>query len=246
MLAFLKNHPFAVRAFFEHSLVITYAVSKDELKPLVPECLELDTHDDKWAFIAAAFVDTKRLRPAGFPSFLGNDFFLSGYRIFVRYKTREGKRLRGLFILKSETNKNQMAVLGNMFTHYNYSVTDIDVKKKNSKMTISSTASALDIEVALKEEESNLPVGSPFNSWKEARRFAGPLPFTFTYNSETKDVLIIEGTRKNWLPQPVEIIKADVGFINEKKFNNAILANAFLVESIPYHWKKGRMDKWTE
>jgi hypothetical protein len=246
MLTFLKNHPFAVKAFFEHSLVITYAVAKDELKPLVPECLDLDTYDDKWGFVAVAFVSTRRLRPAAFPGFLGNDFFLAGYRIFVRYKTREGKRLRGLFILKSETNKKQMAVLGNMFTHYNYNVTDIDLKKRNSRMTISSNASALNIEVALKEEESNLPERSPFNSWKEARHFAGPLPFTFTYNSATKDVLIIEGSRKKWLPQPVEIIKADVGFIKEKKFNNVVLANAFLVESIPYHWKKGRMDKWTK
>ncbi len=27
-----------------------------------------------------------------------------------------------------------------------------------------------------------LPKGTPFGNWKEARRYAGPLPFTFTYN----------------------------------------------------------------
>ena len=32
MLSFLKNHPFAVEAFFEKSLVVTFAVKKEQLK----------------------------------------------------------------------------------------------------------------------------------------------------------------------------------------------------------------------
>ena len=47
MLSFLKNHPFAVEAFFESSLVLTFAILKEELQGLIPECLELDTFQDK-------------------------------------------------------------------------------------------------------------------------------------------------------------------------------------------------------
>ena len=108
---FLKNHPFAVEAFFEKSIVVTYAVPKEQLIRLIPECLELDTFQDKWAFLAVALVQTKDLRPKGFPRFLGNDFFLIGYRIFVRYKTNKGKNIRGLYILKSETDNKKMEVL---------------------------------------------------------------------------------------------------------------------------------------
>ena len=125
MLSFLKDHPFAVEAFFESSLVITFAVLKEELQSLIPECLELDTYNDKYAFIAVAMVQTKDLRPKGFPKFIGNDFFLIGYRIFVRYTNNRGKRLRGLYILKSETDKRKMEFMGNIFTHYNYATTDI-------------------------------------------------------------------------------------------------------------------------
>jgi hypothetical protein len=50
-----------------------------------------------------------------------------------------------------------------------------------------------------------LPEHSPFADWKEARRFAGPLPFTFTYNKDTKEVLFIEGVRQNWTPNPVKV-----------------------------------------
>ena len=240
----LKNHPFAVETFFNTSLVLTYAVAKEELKALIPECLELDTFNDQWAFVAVAMVDTKNLRPKGFPAFTGNDFILTGYRIFVRYTNNAGKRLRGLYILKSETNKKKMSFFGNIFTHYKYGTTDIKFIKHHDKIIASSIKSNLEIEVAANKPEISLPANSPFKDWKEARRFAGPLPFTFTYNRKSKQVLIIEGVRENWIPAPVEIVKANVGFINERGFKNIVLANAFLIENIPYYWKKGKLETW--
>ena len=54
MLSFLKNHPFAVEAFFESSIVLTFAVPKEELESYIPECLQLDSLNDQWAFIAIA------------------------------------------------------------------------------------------------------------------------------------------------------------------------------------------------
>ncbi|MGA9213405.1 DUF2071 domain-containing protein, partial [Kaistella sp.] len=123
MFPFLKNHPFAVDAFFESSIVLTFAIPKEELAGLIPESLELDTFGD-YAFIAVAMVQTEGLRPKGFPKLMGNDFFLIGYRIFVKYHTSEGKRLRGLYIIKSETDRKKMEYFGNIFTHYNYTTTD--------------------------------------------------------------------------------------------------------------------------
>jgi hypothetical protein len=244
MLTSLKKHPFGVRAFFEQSLVITYAIPKDEIKQLIPECLELDTYEDKWGFVALALIKARSLRPMGFPRFLGSDFFLAGYRIFVKYKTKAGKRLRGLYILKSETDNNAMAFLGNIFTHYNYTITDIDFTQRNNHIKVKSHASSVDLEVIVNESEPTLPVGSPFSSWQEARRFAGPLPFTFTYNHETKEVLIIEGLRKQWLPHAVDLVSCNIGFFKRDEFKNAVLANAFLFENIPYQWQKGRIEKW--
>ena len=122
MLPFLKNHPFAVEAFFESSLVLTFAIPKGELQSFIPECLQLETFKDKWAFIAVAMVQTKNLRPKGSPKFMGNDFFLIGYRVFVNFTNVKGKKYRGLYILKSETDKKKMEFLGNMFTHYNYAL----------------------------------------------------------------------------------------------------------------------------
>lgn len=92
--------------------------------------------------------------------------------------------------------------------------------------------------------EINLPPASPFKDWKEARRFAGPLPFTFTYNREDKTVLIIEGVRQNWKPEPVKINHYSIGFLDDLKLNDIVLANAFVIKNIPYHWKSGKVERW--
>ncbi len=244
MFSFLKNHPFAVEAFFESSLVLTFAVPKEQLETKIPECLQLDTFNDKWAFVAIAMVQTKDLRPKGVPKFMGNDFFLIGYRVFVRYTNKAGKHLRGLYILKSETDKKKMEFMGNIFTHYNYTTIDILQKENSDSKEISSAKSKFKVTIDKREEEILLPANSPFADWKEARRFAGPLPFTFTYNQATKEVLIIEGVRQNWTPAPVKVIDYDFGFLNSIKLQDPILANAFVIKNIPYYWKKGKIEIW--
>lgn len=241
---FLKNHPFAVEAFFESSIVLTFAVPKEQAEALIPQCLELDTFQDKWAFIAVAMVQTKNLRPKGFPKFMGNDFFLIGYRIFVRYTNMAGKRLRGLYILKSETDKKKMEFFGNVFTHYNYTTTDISVKINDRLKTIRSQNSKFEIIIEQSEDEANIPDGSPFTDWKDARKFAGPLPHTFTFNKENSTVLIIEGVRQNWRPKSIKIKSYSIEFIKSLNLENVVLANAFEITNIPYYWKKGKTEKW--
>jgi uncharacterized protein YqjF (DUF2071 family) len=240
----MRPHSFAVEAHFESSLVLTYAVPKEDLQDKIPPCLTLDTFEDKWAFVAVAIVKTHHLRPKGLPKFLGNSFQLIGYRIFVRYTTSEGKKLRGLYILKSETDKQKMVWLGNIFTRYKYNQTDIHYQQHTSITTIFSEQSNIKILIDNQAVEVLLPSNSPFPSWKEARRFAGPLPFTFSYEADTHKVLIVEGVRENWTPQPVKILQHEVGFIKLLGLSHTVLANAFLIQDIPYYWKKGRIDTW--
>jgi Uncharacterized conserved protein (COG2071) len=244
MFSFLKNHPFAVEAFFENSIVLTFAFPKEDLSHFIPKCLKLDTFDDKWAFIAVAIVQTKELRPKGFPKFLGNDFTLVGYRVFVKYTNNAGKNLRGLYILESSTDKKMMKFLGNLFTHYNYTTTDITQTRNDILLEIRSIESGFFIHLETGNEAVDLPGNSPFSDWKEARRFAGPLPFTFTYLTKIKKVLIIEGVRENWIPKPIKVIDYHIPFLSTLRLTKAVLANAFIINKIPYHWKKGKIEQW--
>jgi hypothetical protein len=239
----IKDHPFAVEAFFKVSLVLTFAFPKEKLQDLLPECLELDTFN-QWAFLAVAVVDTKGLRPKGFPAFLGNDFILAGYRLFVKYHTNNGKRLRGLYILKSETDKRLMELLGNIFTHYKYDRTDIHLSQTKDSIVAAANTSGFFIEVKNSGADVALPATSPFANWKEARRFAGPLPFTFSYKPETREVLIVEGVRGDWIPKPVEVVSCNIPFLETTGPVKGALANAFVINNISYYWKKGKIEVW--
>ena len=96
----------------------------------------------------------------------------------------------------------------------------------------------------LKISSSELPINSPFNEWKEARRFAGPLPFTFTYDKTDNSMLIIEGVRSNWKPKAIEVIDYNFEFLKSLNLKDSVLANAFEINDIPYYWKKGKKDIW--
>lgn len=246
MLSFLKEHPFAVEAYFKRSTVLTYAAPKELLEPMLPPCLQLDTFQEKYAFIAVAMVQTHNLRPKGWPRFMGNDFFLIGYRIFVKYIDNRGKRLRGLYIIKSQTDKRSMELRGNFFTHYNYSTVDIAQTETDQGNIIHSQAAGFEIawQRYADENGAHIPADSPFTEWADARRFSGPLPFTFTYQPRKREVLIIEGVRDNWKPQPIEVLNHCVDFLSHLGLREAKLASAFVVEDIPYYWKKGRKEIW--
>jgi hypothetical protein len=246
MLHCLKRHPIPVLAQFQFSLVLAYAFKQELLKPLLPPGLELDTFDGL-GFLAIAMVQTRQLRPKFLPRWFGQDFFLTGYRIFVKHKDAIRQRtLRGLRILRSDTNHSVMAFFGNRLTHYNY---------RNAKVKWTRDADTLEVDIRtpggeadlhvradLAGRPSALPAGSPFPDLKVARRFAGPLPFTFDYEAQTHSIIKIEGVRQNWNPQPIGVEVREATFFDHPPFNGVErprLANAFLIEDVSYEWKRG-------
>src|SRR5262249_38923527 len=155
-------------------------------RPLLPPGLELETHNGD-GFVAVALVQTEALRPAGCPAVLGQDFFLAGYRIFTTFRTADGRTLRGLRILRSDANRARRGAGGNLLPHYTYPWARGSRAAAGDRLPASARTpdggGALDVAVRLGGDA--LPAGSPFASIREARRFAGPLPFTFDYEPET-------------------------------------------------------------
>ena len=243
----LRRHPVPVVSHFDHCLVLTYAGLADVLREQLPPGLEIDRFGEsgELGFLAVAIVQTRRLRPAGLPALLGRDFFLVGYRIFCRFHGHGGRSLRGLRILRSDTDRRTMVCFGNLLTHYNY---------RRAKVRWSETSTQLNVEVITPRsdadltvhafpspEPAQLPVGSCFTSVKEARRFAGPLPYTFDYEPETHSIIAIKATRAEWHPMPIRVEVVRNTFIETDPFKDARLrlVSAFHTAGIAYHWERG-------
>jgi hypothetical protein len=244
MLHLLKRHPIPISAFFRHSLVLTYALPPETLEPLLPKGLVLDLFRGH-AFLAIALVQTERLRPSFLPAVMGQDFFLSGYRIFTRLDNAAQSK-RGLRILRSDTDRRRMACAGNLLTHYNYRLCETELKTTSEELhwTIRTPRAEADIEVVarLTDGPGLLPDGSPFSNLAEARRFAGPLPYTFDYEESTDSIIGIRAIRQQWEPRPVAVDVRRNTFLEHEPFLGArpILANAFYVHDVPYRWEQGR------
>ena len=200
----------------------------------------------KIGFVTAALVWTRDLRPAGFPKFLGQNFFLAGYRIFTRLRDEAGRNLRGLRILRSETDKRRMVLLGNQMTGYNYRHVKVQIRRSNSETRVITALAGgektLDLTFDAESENPPLPEGSPFADWRTARQFAGPMPFTFSPEADGSFV-VIEGKRADWTPRPISVKDWQVGLFDEAPLRGVkpILANAFAVENIAYRWSRGRI-----
>ncbi|HEX9366947.1 MAG TPA: DoxX-like family protein [Vicinamibacterales bacterium] len=238
----LRRHPIPIQAHFHNCLTLTYALPADVLRPLLSPGLELDTAGG-YGFVAVALVQAESLRPAGLPRALGQDFFLAGYRVFTTFRAPNGRRLRGLRILRSDANRARMVAGGNLLTHYNYHrcASRVETTGRRIRIAVSTPDHGGDLRLTADLSNPVLPAGSPFASMREARRFAGPLPFTFDFEPETDAIIAIQATRANWRPEAVSVEVARLSFFDQPAFEGCtpILAAAFHVAGVDYRWERG-------
>jgi hypothetical protein len=229
----LQDNPFAVSAFFRRSLVLAYACPPESLESLVPPGLALDIWQGH-AFAAVAMVQAESLRPAFLPAASGRDFFLFGYRIFVRHGT-----CRGLHILRSLTDRRSMVRFGNLFTHYHYGFCRVEIAQQPNGILWTVRTQGREAALEVFEHEGSglapLPHGSPFHTLQEARRFAGPLPITYGYDLPSHTLVAVRGVRGHWDPRPVEVDVRRNAIVPA----GAVLANAFVLTDVPYRWTRG-------
>jgi hypothetical protein len=244
LLHLLKRHLVPIKAQLRASLVLAYAIPEHVLRPLLPPGLTLDVYDG-FGFLAIAMVEARDLRPAFLPTSFGLNFFLAGYRIFTRYQTRGGRTLRGLRILRSDTDRRSMCVFGNLLTHYSYEFSQCRLRRTDSTYSVEICSphsdADLQVEADIANEPGAPPPGSPFPDLREARKFAGPLQFTFDYAPQTHSIIRVEGVRRDWNPRPISVKVHCNTFLEHETFRSAgaTLANAFYLENVPYSWKPG-------
>ena len=241
MLHRLQRHPLQVSAHFRHCLVLTYALPAHQLIDLMPPGLRVEQYEDL-GFIAAALVDTQDLRPQHVPRCLGLGFILAGFRVFARFPTAFGER-RGLRILRSLTNGRLMQWTGNLLTHYDYrhACVQMEVAGQHLVADVRTRDGNADLHVTvdLASRPAPLPEGSPFPDLDTARRFAGPLPWTFDYERESHSIIQVKGERDRWNPEPVAVEVTANTFLEQRPFRGAALASAFYIDDVRYRWRRG-------
>lgn len=241
----MRPLPFGIKTWFEYFIVLIYSVDKEKAEAMLPYPLVHEEHNGK-ALMAAAFVKSKNFRPFFLPAFAGTSFNLVGYRHMAAYTKADGKTIRGLKIIQSGTNKKWMQRGGNELTQYKFRYNPIVIENTNGDITIKGDGVNILAREAPPEQEIPLPENSIFENWKYARKYGGPLLYTFEVEPENKSVIITEGSRNHWQPRPVHVLQADVDFFKNSPYAemNPELSAAYLVKDIPYSWKKAVTDHY--
>jgi hypothetical protein len=134
---------------------------------------------------------------------------------------------------------------GNTLTHYRYRYAEIrsHVVSDALEVEIRTPDAAADLHVVadLSSRPAPFPASSPFADASAARRFAGPLPWTFDFEAETGSIIMIRGRRSSWRPEPVAVEVEECTFLRDPRFGGApaVLANAFYVSDVDYRWDRG-------
>ena len=186
-----------MQAFLKPRLLLTYSAPATELQKLIPECLTLDTFGNN-AFVAVAMVQTKKSAPGDFLNLWTTIFSgrLPDFRALSEFK---GKSYAAFTFWSRLLIKKKMEVLGNTFTHYNYSQTDIVVEEVGGCQHFFSRLRHWCV-CWRRNREHAVTCRISIPGLEGSATFCGSTPL-FTFN-EQKKVLIIEGVRENWTPQP--------------------------------------------
>jgi len=247
MMHIFRPHPVPIVARFEYGLALTYGLPRQLLSPMLAPGLELDTYGDH-GFLSVVSVHTRELRPAFLPKAFGRNFCLTSYRLFTRFKTKDGDVLRGLQTLRNDTDLAWMVVWGNRLTRYGYRRAEFEYREQDGLLLLDVKTPHAEADLKLIADTcsrtASPPDGSPFPDIETARRFAGPLRLTFDYDPESNSMIVVEGRRTNWQPQPVPVQIERNTFLQSASFRgcNPMLANAFYLADVPYRWERGRRE----
>ncbi len=245
----IRRHPLAMETHFRHSLVITWAFAPEALEQFCVPGLELDTYTapdgQTYAFAAVALVDLEQLRVAGLPRRLGTAQLMAGYRVFMRMRTGTHQRMRGLRILASQSTA-PLGVLGaNLTTRYHYTGVQAELTETYGVLhaRFTSREGTADLEATAYLGDPTLPAETPFATERAARRFAGPLPYTFSPDPD--GIVVVKSSRTDWTPQPVRVEVAAATFFDQGPFAGVPrrLANAFHVADLDYGWQAGELHR---
>jgi hypothetical protein len=138
-----------------------------------------------------------------------------------------------------------MKLGGNLLTHYRYRLADIDLTPTEDQLAVRITTPSAEADLhviaRLSGSPAPLPPTSPFRSLRDARRFAGPLPWTFDYEPQTRSIVMIRARRSQWQPRQVAVEVKTCGFLEHAPFSTAEprLASAFHAAGLDYGWERG-------
>ena len=109
--------PFEANTIWAEALAINVSLDPAALRPLVPAVFDLDLYQGR-AFVSLTASRLKDFGVGMVPSALRLNFYQATYRAHVCYTDFRGRRLRGCYFVRSETNSRLMSLTANLLPEF--------------------------------------------------------------------------------------------------------------------------------
>jgi uncharacterized protein YqjF (DUF2071 family) len=237
--------PFATNTVWAEAVCVNYRLDPPALRPLVPEVFDLDLHAGR-AFVSLTASRLKDFGVGWLPAALRMNFYQSTYRAHVTYTDFRGRRLRGCYFVRSETNSRLMSLTANLlpeFRAHHCGTYPILMARQGDHLvvTVDSAPDPTGKVVLVLDTGrplAGMPPGSVFGSPAAAYDFLVEFYDAFSYAPESQEVFLLQIERGPWHVQVVEPVDYYFGYFSDGPFppGSAVLDSVFYFRNTPYRW----------
>lgn len=214
----LKKLPLTYVGELHQVRLINFSVEKEEVLPLLPAGLALRDYRGR-ALISMVNVQLRRMRPGFFPRPLHFNYQHIGFRLLVDDARYNGGAAKGIYFLRSFTDKALVVQGGSWFT--NYKLEQAQLENRNGSFALRQHDHYLRYQLL----EQEPPAGDA-----GLQDMVGALDRAYAYIGHT--LVRVQIMRERWPIVPVRCEGFATNF-----FRTARLEGAFQVrEMIPYRW----------
>lgn len=121
----LKQIPITYKGELHDVKLVNFSVNMEEVLPLVPAGIKVRDFDGK-AIISMVNVKLRNMRPTGLPKALSFDYQHIAFRLLVEDGPLNEGENKGIFFLKSFSDKPMVVWSGNLMTNYRLSNAEIN------------------------------------------------------------------------------------------------------------------------
>jgi uncharacterized protein YqjF (DUF2071 family) len=237
--------PLAANTVWAEAVAVNVSVDPAALRPLVPAVFDLELYGGR-AFVSLTASRLKDFGVGAVPRALRMNFYQATYRAHVSYTDFRGRKLRGCYFVRSETNSAVMSLVANLLPEFRghhcrtYSIL-MARHGDHLLLTVDSgddPAGKVVLLLDVAHPLAGMPPGSCFPSVREAYAFLVDFYDAFAYHPDTEEVLLLRIERGDWHIQVVEPLDHYLGYFSHGPFppGSAALDSVFYFRDVPYRW----------
>jgi len=215
--------------------VLVYRTPAPSVAGLVPEGFDLNTRNG-YAFWNIAISQVEALRPWGLPPWGGFDCAIVTCGLSVSTQTRTGKKMRGLYPVRSDADPRFLWFLGNEFLSFQTHRATIEFEQKGHRLIVTVDSQEDDQGHAYLSVDLERPVSMTL----ESAHFPVHPGILMSHDKWLSRIHFTEMIHDLLFPwNPVHIQEARWNLFRDLDQEQAVLETAFRIEPAEFTWRVG-------